>query len=142
MSTLQVANLHFESTGNNRIHFTGANTFTFVAGGANVMVYSNTSVNFPSGISETVYNLSGTALNPKNGTIQQTTLTANVTYTDSFGEGESMTLMINDGTGYFVTWPTMTWKGGIAPTLTTTGFNTVQLWKANTVLYGSIIGVF
>jgi hypothetical protein len=142
MSTLQVSNVHFESTGNNRINFIGANSFAFVAGGANVMVFSNTAVNFPSGIAETVYTLSGTALNPKNGTIQQTTLTSNVTYTDSFGEGESMTLMINDGTGYFVTWPTMTWKSGVTPGLAATGYNTFQLWKANTVLYGTTIGTF
>jgi hypothetical protein len=31
MSTLQVANLHFESTGNNRIQYAGSNTFTMYA---------------------------------------------------------------------------------------------------------------
>jgi hypothetical protein len=33
MSTLQVANLHFESTGNNRIQYMGTNTITMFTGG-------------------------------------------------------------------------------------------------------------
>ena len=33
MSTLQVANLHLESTGNNRIQYMGSNTVNFYAGG-------------------------------------------------------------------------------------------------------------
>ena len=43
MSTLQVANLHFESTGNNRIQFTGANSFVMVTAGSNALLV-NTSV--------------------------------------------------------------------------------------------------
>jgi len=35
MSTLQVANLWFESTGNNRIQYTGANGWAYYAGGGN-----------------------------------------------------------------------------------------------------------
>lgn len=42
MSTLQVANLHFESTGNNRIQYTGSNTFTLVAGGTTVLTANST----------------------------------------------------------------------------------------------------
>lgn len=42
MSTLQVANLHLESTGNNRIQYDGSNTFTMVAGGANVATVNST----------------------------------------------------------------------------------------------------
>lgn len=142
MSTLQVANVHFESTGNNRIQFSGSNTFTFMASGANVMVVSNTSVQFPAGISENVYGLAGTDLSVKNGTIQMKVLAANTTFTESMTNGESMTLMIDDGAGFFVTWPTITWRSGITPTLSTTGYNVIQLWKANSVLYASTVGVF
>lgn len=42
MSTLQVSNLHFESTGNNRIHITSGNTVTFVANGV-TQITSNSS---------------------------------------------------------------------------------------------------
>lgn len=42
MSTLQVANLHLESTGNNRIQYTSPNTISIYAGG--VLVFTaNTS---------------------------------------------------------------------------------------------------
>lgn len=34
MSTLQVANIHLESTGNNRIQYAGSNSFNIVSGGA------------------------------------------------------------------------------------------------------------
>jgi len=44
MSTLQVANIHLESTGNNRIQYDGSNTFTIAAGDANVAVINSTSV--------------------------------------------------------------------------------------------------
>jgi hypothetical protein len=47
MSTLQVANLHLESTGNNRIQFAGSNSFSIIAGGVNYVTVntSNMSVN-------------------------------------------------------------------------------------------------
>lgn len=99
---------------------------------------------FGGAIDETVYVLSGTtpALNPSNGTIQTHTLTGNTTYSDSIAAGESITIMIDDGTDYTVTWPTVTWvdNGGIAPTLATTGYTVVVLWKVNTTLYGALVG--
>jgi hypothetical protein len=101
-------------------------------------------VKFANAIVETVYALSGTtpALNPNNGTIQTWTLSANSTPTDSFAAGEAMTLMIDDGTAYTITWPSVTWKtdGGVAPTLNTSGFTVVTLWKVSTTLYGARVG--
>lgn len=101
-------------------------------------------VKFANAIIETVYALSGTtpALNPNNGTIQTWTLSANSTPTDSFAAGEAMTLMIDDGTAYTITWPSVTWKtdGGVAPTLNTSGFTVVTLWKVGTTLYGARVG--
>lgn len=101
-------------------------------------------VKFANAIIETVFALSGTtpALNPNNGTIQTWTLSANSTPTDSFVAGEAMTLMINDGTAYTITWPSVTWKtdGGVAPTLNTSGFTVVTLWKVSTTLYGARVG--
>ena len=100
-------------------------------------------VAFGGAIDETVYALSGTsvALDPSNGTIQTHTLTGNTTYSDSVSEGESITLMIDDGTAYTVTWPTITWlnNGGSAPTLATTGYTAIQVWKVSTTLYGALI---
>ena len=95
-------------------------------------------------ILEEVYALSGTsaALEPDNGSVQTHTLTGNTTYTDGFSAGEAITLMIDDGTAYTITWPTMTWvnNGGTAPTLATTGYTVVSLWKVSTTLYGALVG--
>jgi hypothetical protein len=96
------------------------------------------------GYVETVFALSGTtpALDPANGTVQTWTLTGNSTPTDSFAAGESMTLMIDDGTVFAVTWPSVVWKsdGGFAPLLNLTGFTAVVLWKVGAVLYGARVG--
>lgn len=46
MSTLQCANIIFESTANNRVQYTGSNTFAFVAGGTNAFSLNTSSVSF------------------------------------------------------------------------------------------------
>ena len=96
------------------------------------------------GYVETVFALTGTtpALNPSNGTIQTWTLTANSTPTDSFATGESMTLMIDDGAAFSITWPSVVWKSdaGLSPALGSTGFTAVTLWKVGTTLYGARVG--
>jgi hypothetical protein len=93
---------------------------------------------------ETVYALSGTtpALDPSNGGIQTWTLSGNSTPTDSLASGEALLLMIDDGSTYTITWPSVTWKtnSGAAPPLNTTGFTAVLLWKVSTTLYGARVG--
>lgn len=76
------------------------------------------------------------------GSIQTITLSANSSPTDALLDGQSLTLMVNDGTARTITWPTITWKtnGGFAPTLLTTGFTVIQLWKVSGVLYGARVG--
>ena len=91
------------------------------------------------GYTETIYDVTGTtpSLNPANGTIQTWTLTANSTPTAaSFVAGQSITLMVDDGTSYTITWPSVTWVNGSAPTLKTTGYTVVVLWKVGSTLYG------
>jgi len=101
-------------------------------------------VTFGASIVEQVFALTGTdpALDPSNGTVQTHTLSGATTYTDALSDGEAITLMIDDGADATVTWPTMTWinNGGAAPTLATTGYTTVQLWKVGTALYGALVG--
>lgn len=99
----------------------------------------------PSGtLVEDVYALSGTsvALEPDNGSVQTHTLTGNTTYTDGFFTGQAITLMVDDGTAYTITWPTITWvnNGGSAPTLATSGYTVIALWKVSTTLYGALVG--
>jgi hypothetical protein len=91
---------------------------------------------------ETVYSLTGTDIDPANGTVQQKTLSANTTFTESLSDGQSITLMIDDGSAYTITWPTITWvnNGGSAPTLATTGYTVIVIWKAGGTLYGALAG--
>lgn len=93
---------------------------------------------------ETIFAITGTtpALNPANGSIQTWTLTANSTPTDSIAAGQAITVMIDDGSAYTVTWPSVTWVNNakVAPTLATTGYTTVTLWKVSTTLYGAVVG--
>lgn len=101
-------------------------------------------ISLGSAVVETVYALSGTtpALDPANGTVQTWTLSGNSTPTDSLAAGEAITLMIDDGTNYTITWPTMTWvnNAGSAPTLATSGYTVIALWKVSTTLYGALVG--
>ena len=95
-------------------------------------------------LKETVFTITDGAsvdLNPANGPIQVWTLGGNRTATaSSFSAGQSMTLMVADGTTFTLTWPSVTWVGGTAPTLATSGFTVVELWKVSTTLYGALVG--
>lgn len=93
---------------------------------------------------EDIYTLSGTSavLTPSNGSIQVHTLTGATTYTTNFTAGQGITLMIDDGAGYTITWPAITWVNNakIAPTLATTGYTVVALWSVGSVVYGAVVG--
>jgi len=93
---------------------------------------------------ETVYAVTGTtpAIAATNGNIQTWTLSGNSTPTDSLNAGESITLMIDDGSAYTITWTSLVdqWIGGSAPTLATTGYTVVELWKVSTTVYGAYVG--
>lgn len=94
------------------------------------------------GLTETVYTITDGAsvdLDPDNGGIQLWTLGANRTCTaGSFGAGQSMVLMVDDGTAYTLTFPTMTWLSisAVKPVLATSGYTVMVLWKAGSTLYG------
>jgi hypothetical protein len=82
-------------------------------------------------------------IDPANGSLQSWTLGASRTPTaTNWVAGESVTLMINDGTAYTVTWTTIgvVWVGGTAPTLATTGWTVIQLWKRSSTVYGALVG--
>jgi len=102
---------------------------------------------FNDGYTEEVFAVTGTtpALSPTNGSIQTWTLSANSTPTaGTWAAGQSITLMIDDGTAYSVTWSSVavTWKtdSGSAPTLNTSGFTAIQLWKVGSTVYGARVG--
>lgn len=85
------------------------------------------------------------ALSPTNGSIQTWTLTGNSTPTaGTWAAGQSLTLMVDDGTAYTITWTSVavTWKtdSGSAPTLNTSGYTVIQLWKVGSTIYGARVG--
>jgi hypothetical protein len=99
------------------------------------------------GYTEEIFAVTGTtpALSPTNGSIQTWTLSGNSTPTaGTWANGQSLTLMVDDGSAYTIDWSSVavTWKtdGGTAPTLNTTGFTAIQLWKVDTVIYGARVG--
>lgn len=102
------------------------------------------------GITDTVYTITDGAafeINPANGAIQVVTLGASRTpAATNFVSGQSVLLGINDGTAYSITWSTVnpTWvkPGGTAsaPTLATSGYTWVLLWKVGSVIYGVEVG--
>ncbi len=102
---------------------------------------------------EDVYTISDGAafeIDPGNGSIQLITLGANRTpKATNFAAGESVTLMVDDGSAYTLTWSDTTfgtsgvvWKtgGGTAPTLNTSGYTVITLWKVSTQVYGARVG--
>lgn len=97
---------------------------------------------FTGAVTEGVTNLSGTSpvLTAANGTIAVWTLTGNSTPTDGLSAGQYLTLMVADGSAYTITWPSVAWVGGDAPTLPTSGYAVIELWKVGTTLYGAGVG--
>lgn len=93
---------------------------------------------------DTVFTISDGAsvdIDPDNGGIQVWTLGASRSPTaNNFDAGAKVMLMINDGSSYTITWPSVNWVGGVAPTLATTGYSIVELWKVGTQLYGAFAG--
>lgn len=87
-------------------------------------------------------------IDPGNGSIQLITLGASRTPKGTnFAAGEAVTIMIDDGTAYTITWTDSTfgtggvkWVGGSAPTLATTGYTVIELWKVSTQVYGAFVG--
>ena len=84
-------------------------------------------------------------LDPNNGSIQTWTLGASRTPGQAnWAAGQSITLLVDDGSAYAITWSTLAvvWKtdGGVAPTLNTSGFTVIVLWKVSTTIYGARVG--
>ena len=100
------------------------------------------------GYTEEVFAVSDGAsvtLDPNNGSIQTWTLGASRTPDQAnWASGQSITLLVDDGTAYTITWSTLgvVWKtdNGAAPALNTTGVTVIVLWKVGTTIYGARVG--
>jgi hypothetical protein len=101
-------------------------------------------------VKDTVHTITDGAafeIDPGNGSIQVVTLGANRTpAATNFEAGQVVLLGIDDGTAYTITWSTVnpTWvkAGGTAsaPTLATTGYTWIMLWKVGSTMYASEVG--
>ena len=86
---------------------------------------------------------SGTiALNPSTGTTLSCAAAGTVTFTDSLSSGQSISLLLTNGSSYTINWPAgTTWvtaAGNTAPTLSAS--NTLVFWKISSTLYGALVG--
>ena len=109
-----------------------------ILGSGNLALLASINPVITGSITEQVYNLTGTAINPANGTIQYKTVSANTTFTETLTAGQSVLLRLIDASNYTITFPTITWVGAVAPTLTANC--AIVLWKEQSTLYGSFAG--
>ncbi|MBO7964010.1 hypothetical protein, partial [Pseudomonas aeruginosa] len=103
-------------------------------------------------ILEDIYTITDGAafeIDPGNGTIQKIVLGASRTpKATNFANGESILLLVDDGTSYTLTWTdatfgTIDWKdGAAAPTLDATKLTAIILWKFNGRIYGVSAGAY
>jgi hypothetical protein len=101
-------------------------------------------------VKDTVHTITDGAafeIDPANGSMQVVTLGASRTpAATNFEAGQIVLLGIDDGAAYAVTWTTVavTWvkPGGsaAAPTLATSGYTWVLLWKVGSTIYGAEVG--
>lgn len=132
------------------------NTLTGVAGVTATQTLTNKTLTDPAIIGtilEDIFTITDGAafeIDPGNGSIQLITLGANRTpKATNFANGEAVTLMVDDGTAYTLTWTDATfggsgvvWKtdGGNAPELNTTGYTVIVLFKVGNQVYGARVG--
>ena len=156
VAAARVATLNQDTTGSaatlttaraiNGVNFDGSADIT-VADSTKMPLAGGTftgEVIFQKEITETVFAItdaSSVALDPINGMIQTWTLGANRTATDSLTTGQSMLLIVTaSSSNYTLTWPTMTWVGGSAPTLGGAKPTAIELFKVGSTLYGATVG--
>ena len=109
-----------------------------VLGSGNITISNITNPSITGSITEQVYNLTGTAISPANGTIQYKTVSANTTFTESLISGQSVLLRLINANSYAITFPTITWVGAAVPVLTANC--AIVLWKEQSTLYGAYVG--
>ena len=155
MSTIKVEEIQHPSNSNNAVSVASDSSVSLNHSGSAKLATTSTgitatggtftgSVVFEDAINENVFAItdaSSVALDPDNGMIQTWTLGANRTATDSLTTGQSMLLIVTaTASAYTLTWPTMKWNGGSAPTLGGANATAIELFKVGSQLYGATVG--
>ena len=92
-------------------------------------------------IQEQVYNLTGTNINPGNGTIQYTAVSSNTNFTTTLLAGQSVLLRLRYASNYTISFQVDFWVGGKAPELTR--HCAIVIWKeGENATYGAFVGSF
>ena len=89
--------------------------------------------------------ISSTAIDWSAGSVFTKTLSANTTFTFSnTKDGQTIIVRLtNTASNYTVTWPTVKWSGGTAPTMTTGAHSDVYtFFKDGSDIYGSAVQNF
>lgn len=98
---------------------------------------------FEGAITEKVYDIvdANPTISPTNGTLQTWTLSASSAPDFVTAPGQYLTLLVQTGASYTVTWPgSIVWVGGTAPQISTTGKTMLTFWNIGGVLYGAKVG--
>lgn len=98
-------------------------------------------------LTETITGVIGTSgtltVDPSSGSIHRYVLTGNstISFSTNWTNGQSVLLLISSAT-FTLTWPTITWinNKATAPTLSTSRYNTVVIWKMDNAYYGVFVG--
>ena len=91
----------------------------------------------------TITDATGVDINPASGAIQVWTLGATRTPSaNNFAAGQSVTLMVDDGSAFSINWGTMgvSWLNSTPPALPTSGYGVIELWKVGSTIYGTSVG--
>lgn len=128
------------------INLSGSAVVYVTASAGDIMTAENPVISAGT-ITEDVFTITGTtpAISPDNGSVQLWTLAGNSTPNEgTWVAGQAITLMIKDGSAYTINWGTLDVKwannGGSAPTLATSGYTVIALWKVSTTVYGALVG--
>jgi hypothetical protein len=97
-------------------------------------------------VTEAVFVITGTTpeLDPANGTMTTWVLSgaSTPTFAATWAQGESMLILIDDGSANTITWPSMLWAGGVEPTLATSGYSAITIFKLGANIFGIYAGDF
>jgi hypothetical protein len=97
-------------------------------------------------VTEAVFVITGTTpeLDPANGTMTTWVLSgaSTPTFAATWAQGESMLILIDDGSANTITWPSMLWAGGAEPTLATSGYSAITIFKLGANIFGTYAGDF